>query len=315
MNFWHKLKKPISCLAPMEDVTDVAFRSMISKYGKPDIVWTEFVSADGLDSVGQNNLLHKLKYSEIEKPIVAQFFSTNPQKMYKASKMAVKLGFDGIDINMGCPDRNICKQGAGAAIIKTPKLAQEIIKATQDGAGDIPVSVKTRVGFNKNELETWLPNLLEIKPVAVTIHARTRKEMSKVPANWDLIKRSVEIRDELSSKSLIIGNGDVESAKDGEVKTSESGCDGYMVGRGILGNPWFWSGKEDISVEEKIRVMSEHLRLFDEFLSEHLNYAVMKKHLKAYTKGFDGAKELRVMLMDTKSSSDAVDILENWNCG
>ena len=181
MNFWEKLNKPIFVLAPMADVTDAAFRRIIAKYGKPDVFWTEFVSADGLTLApeeGRKKLLRDLEYSESERPIVAQFFTSNPENMKKAAELAVELGFDGIDINMGCPDKSVEKQKAGAALIKNPKLAREIIRAAKAGAGSLPVSVKTRLGYNKDELETWLPELLAEEPAVVTIHARTRKEMS-----------------------------------------------------------------------------------------------------------------------------------------
>jgi tRNA-dihydrouridine synthase len=201
MNFWQEIKQkkknePILVLAPMADVTDRAFRALIAKYGKPDVIWTEFVSADGLFLGGKDALINDLAFSEIERPIVAQFFTNKPEMMRKAAELAVDLGFDGVDINMGCPDKSVEKQGAGAALIKNPKLAQEIILAAKAGAKkdgkNLPVSVKTRIGYNKNELEAWLPALLETSPDVVTIHCRTRKEMSDAPARWEHIRRAVE---------------------------------------------------------------------------------------------------------------------------
>ena len=256
MSFWQKLKqknkKGIMVLAPMADVTDPAFRRIIAKYGKPDVMWTEFVSADGLFMGGYEHLIKDLAFTEEERPIIAQFFTSKPEMMEKAGELAVKLGFDGVDINMGCPDKSIEKQGAGAAHIKNPKLAQEIILALKRGAGDLPVSVKTRIGYNKNELETWLPVLLETNPAVITIHARTRKEMSLVPARWEHIKRAVEIRDSFvdstgkKSETLIFGNGDVTDLEDAEEKVKETGCDGGMLGRAIFGNPWRFS--RDVSI-------------------------------------------------------------------
>src|SRR3989338_9208809 len=210
--FWGKLPKPIIGLAPMANVTDAAFRRIIAKYGKPDAMFTEFVSADGLMSEGREKLLVDLMYSESERPIVAQLFSGNPEKMCEAAKLVKKLGFDGLDINMGCPDRSIEKSGAGAALIKNPRLAREIIRAAKEGSG-LPISIKTRLGYNKDTLEEWLPELLAEKPAVVILHARTRKEMSKAPARFERVKRAVEIRDEcqktLAVKTLILGNGDV----------------------------------------------------------------------------------------------------------
>ncbi|MCR4336423.1 MAG: tRNA-dihydrouridine synthase family protein, partial [Candidatus Omnitrophica bacterium] len=219
--------RPIMILAPMADVTDSAFRRIIAKYGKPDVMWTEFVSADGLcHPKGREKLLIDLSYTEAERPIVAQLFSGRPEKMREASKLAQELGFDGVDINMGCPDRAVEKQCAGASLMKNPTLARELIRAAKEGAPNIPVSVKTRLGYNKDELETWLPELLAEEPAVVTIHCRTRKEMSDVPARWERVKRAVEIRNELKSKTLIFGNGDVLDIQDAQKKAEETGADG-----------------------------------------------------------------------------------------
>ncbi len=326
MNFWKDLKnnRPdgIMVLAPMADVTDPAFRSIIAKYGKPDVTWTEFVSADGLFLGGYDALIKDLAFTEEERPIVAQFFTSKPEMMEKAAELAVDLGFDGIDINMGCPDKSIEKQGAGAGLIKNPKLAQEIIRAAQRGASkngkNIPVSVKTRIGYNKNELETWLPAILETNPAVITVHARTRKEMSLVPARWEHIKRAVEIRNDfvdsngVKSETLIFGNGDALDLNDSQKKVIETGCDGVMLGRAIFGNPWLFNvgiKRDDISIPERLHVMVEHTKLFESILS-HKSFAIMKKHYKAYVNGWDGAKELRVRLMEAKDAKEISDIVE-----
>src|SRR3989344_6322043 len=222
-------KKPIFALAPMANVTDAAFRFIIAKYGKPDVMFTEFVACDGLMSPGKDKLLVDFMYTEAERPIVAQIFGSKPDNFYASALLIQELGFDGIDINMGCPDRNVEKQGAGACLMKNPKLAQEIIRETKRGAGKLPVSVKTRIGYNKNSLSEWLPALLETEPAAITIHARTRKEMSSVPANWDTIADAVRIRDEYKSKTLILGNGDVQDLADAEQKVKATGADGAMI--------------------------------------------------------------------------------------
>lgn len=309
--FWKQLKKPIFVLAPMANVTDAAFRRVIAKYGKPDVMWTEFVACDGLVSAGRDKLLIDFMYSEAERPIVAQIFGSKPENFYKTALLVQELGFDGIDINMGCPDRNVEKQGAGACLIKNPLLAQEIIKATQRGAGNLPVSVKTRIGYNKNALSEWLPYLLETEPAAITVHARTRKEMSAVPAHWEVIRDAVALRDKYDSsenKTFILGNGDVKNLKDGEEKIKATGADGVMIGRGIFGNPWLFNPKisvENIPIQEKLKVMIEHTYLFEEILVEHKNFDIMKKHYKAYVNGFDGAKELRIKLMEgAKTAAD-----------
>jgi nifR3 family TIM-barrel protein len=312
--FWQKLKKPIFVLAPMANVTDCAFRQIIVKYGKPDVVWTEFVSCDGLCSEGRANILIDLKYSEMERPIIAQIFGAKPDNFYKTALLLQELGFDGIDINMGCPDKSVSgKQGSGAALIQEPKLAQKIILETKRGAGKLPVSVKTRLGFNKNVLDTWLPNLLETEPAAITIHARTKKEMSKVPAHWDEIAKAVEIRNTYDSspkKTLILGNGDVQDLVEAQKRVDETGCDGVMIGRGIFGNPWVFNRERDyktISVEEKLHVMVEHTKLFEKLLGEHKSFMIMKKHYKAYVNGFEGARELRLKLMEEAENAEVVE--------
>jgi nifR3 family TIM-barrel protein len=315
-NFWQKLakqKKPFFVLAPMSDVTDIAERQMLVKYGKPDVLYTEFVSADGLMSQGREVLIKDLRFKKNEHPIVAQFFGPKPENFLGCAKLARELGFDGVDINMGCPDKKVEKQGAGAALMKNPKLAREIIRAAKKGAGGLPVSVKTRIGFNKNEIETWLPELLAEKPAVIIIHGRTRKEMSKVAAHWDVIARAVEIAKD--SGVLIVGNGDIDNLKDGLWKAKESGAPGIMVGRGIFGNPWFFNPKikiEDISIKKRLSVMVEHAKLFEKELKGIKNFSVMKKHYKAYASGFDGAKELRSKLMETNSAKEAEAVVKDF---
>jgi len=290
----------------MANVTDPAFRRIIAKYGKPDVLWTEFVSADGLFLGGYEDLIKDLAFTQSERPIVAQFFTSSPAMMRKAASLAGGLGFDGIDINMGCPDKNIERRGAGANLIKFPKLAQEIIRAAKEGAGSLPVSVKTRIGWDKDELETLLPALLEAEPALITIHARTRKEMSLVPARWEHVKCAVKIRDEMRSNTLIFGNGDVSSVAEALQKVKETGCDGVMIGRAIFGNPWLFAKRSpSILPKDKMEVLVEHTRLFEELLS-HKPFATMKKHYKAYVTGWDGAKELRMKLMNAKDANEAV---------
>ena len=333
-NFWAKIKRPILCLAPMADVTDCAFRQIISKYGKPDIFFTEFVSADGLCSAGRDKLLVDFIYGENERPIVAQIFGSKPDNIRKASALCRELGFDGIDINMGCPDKSIEKQCSGAAMMKDSKLAREIIRAAKEGGDGLPISVKTRIGYNKNEIETWIPELLKEDLAALTMHLRTRKEMSNVPAHWNLMKRIVEIRNELKKKTLILGNGDVVDIDDARRKCKETGCDGIMLGRAIFGNPWLFAGcqgcqgrsltqdfmsrfmsrtvldnEAGVSLKEKLRVMLEHTKLFEKMLGKYKNFAIMKKHFKAYINGFDGAKEIRMKLMEAKNAKQVKDIV------
>ncbi len=316
-NFWKQLKKPFFALAPMDDVTDFPFRTMLALHGKPDVLWTEFVSADGLmHPDGLKALLPKLEYDgEAERPIVAQLFSASPEKIRQAAYLIADLGFDGVDINMGCPDKAINKQGAGAALIKSPSLAAEIIIAAKEGVAShhrpIPVSVKTRIGWNEDELETWLPTLLATRPAAITVHARTRKEMSLVPARWDRIARAVEIAK--GTGVLIIGNGDVTDLADAHAKARETGADGVMLGRAALGNPWVFNAhKKDIRVEEKLLALIEHSKIFEQFYGEGHRFDVMRKHYKAYANGFSGARQLRTTLMESKHAADAERIVAEF---
>jgi len=327
LGFWANLPKPIIVLAPMADVTDVSFRQMFAKYGKPDVTWTEFVSADGLCLApsepkdqrgfsGHDKLWKDLLYFENERPIVAQLFSGNPEYMRQAAYEVTLAGFDGIDINMGCPDKAIQRQGAGAFLITNPKRAQKIMRAIKKGIAEaskemskdpIPFSVKTRLGFNADTMEDWMKVILREKPAALTIHARTRKEMSKVPAQWNRIKDAVTLRDRLKSQTLILGNGDVEGLEDAYQKVTETGCDGVMIGRGIFGNPWVFNreleGGKNITLEQKLTALIEHTLLFEEHLP-HKNFSVMKKHYKAYVQGFDHAKDLRIKLMEAKDAQE-----------
>lgn len=354
MSFWNTLretKKPFFCVAPMADVTDAAFRQLLVGYGTPDVVWTEFVSANGLMSPGREALLVDLSFSERERPIVAQLFSSNPETMYGAAKLCAERGFDGIDINMGCPDRTIEKQGAGAAMIRTPAIAASVIEAAKRGIADagktIPLSVKTRVGYNSVQIDEWIPFLLQQNIAALTVHARTRKELSKTPAQWSYIKQVVALRDRIAPQTVIIGNGDVTSLSDGQYKARETGCDGVMVGRALFGNPWFFDATRNtvaslprkqpwwirntvlgrffvtkrtapqslvqpISVPERLRVLVEHTILFETLLGKVKSFAVMKKHFKAYCTGFAGAKELRMELMETKSGDEVKKVVDRF---
>ena len=300
-NFYKKLKKPFFVLAPMEDVTDFAFREMFARYSKPDVLYTEFTSCDGLVSEGRANMENDLLYSDKQRPIVAQLFTAKPENMRKSCLIVKELGFDGIDINMGCPDKSIEKQNCGANLIKNPQKAIDLIEAA--ASAGLPLSVKTRLGYNNIEIDTWIKTLLQQKIKALTIHLRTRKEMSKVPANWECMKKIIEMRDKISPETLIIGNGDVLDIEQAKKLTDKYKCDGVMIGRGAYGNPWFFSGHTP-SVTKKLDVLIEHTELFIKTFGESKSFNVMKKHYKAYVNGFRGAKELRIKLMDSKEIKD-----------
>ncbi len=302
----------LSVVAPMADVTDIAFRTMLAKYGKPDVIWTEFVSADGLSSAGREVLKRDLEFTDIERPIVAQLFSSTPENMRKAATLCRELGFDGIDINMGCPDKSIEKQGAGAAHIKDWRTAQAVIRAAQEGAGDLPVSVKTRLGFNTIEYMEWLPKILEMNIPVLTVHLRTRKEMSKVDAHWELMNDVVELVRRKTGTvedggTIILGNGDIKSVREGKEKAKQTGADGVMIGRGIFGTPWFFNEEvfeKGKTTQERLSILIEHTKLYEEKLGDIKSFAIMKKHYKAYVNGFDGAKELRMELMECNNSQE-----------
>ncbi len=354
-NFWNELPKPFFVQAPLANVTDAAFRRVIAKYSKPggpDAMYTEFTSADGLvlaGPEGRAKLMRDLLISPAERPIVAQFFTAVPLMVEKAAALAEELGFDGVDINMGCPDTAIEKQEAGAKLMLNPTLAQELIAAAKRGAPNLPVSVKTRLGYNKDMLEEWLPALLAAGPAAVAIHLRTRKEMSKVSAHWERAKRAVEIRNQCQGdtlpgeRTLIIGNGDLKDIDDAREKIQATGVDGAMLGRALFGTPWLFadapagvaskksgarSAKESssgeinrlltppeesfASLKKRLRIAVEHTKLFEELLGDIKSFAIMKKHFKAYAEGFAGARELRIALMETQTAAEVEAIIEKF---
>lgn len=315
-SFWTRLPKPFFILAPMADVTDAAYRSLIAAKGKPDVTWTEFVSADGLyytrEKKGipddENPLMRDLIFTDAERPIVAQLFSSNPETMTYASKLCEELGFDGVDINMGCPDKSIEKQGCGAAMIKDPQKAKEILEAAR--VSGLPVSVKTRIGYNEEAIDAWLGFLLEQNLPALTVHLRTRKEMSQVPAHWELMPRIVALRDQISPGTLILGNGDVADKADAAQKIAETGCDGVMIGRGIFGNPWVFMGRtlDDTTPAERLAALLSFAHAFEK-MRPAKSFHLVRKHVKAFATGFEGAAELRAKLMETASAAEMETVL------
>jgi nifR3 family TIM-barrel protein len=315
--FWAELPRPFFLLAPMADVTDAAFRIHLARCGKPDVTYTEFVSVDGLCSKGRENLMIHLRYTDAERPIVAQFFGNKPRNFHTCAQLAHELGFDGIDINMGCPDKSVCKGGSGAGLIRNPELAKEIIDATIEGAGPLPVAVKTRIGYNQITLEEWAGHLLETNPVAMIFHLRTKKELSKVPAHWDLMHIPVEMaRDK---DVLIVGNGDVESLDHGHELAEKTGVDGLMMGRAVFGNPWVFNRERrgvKATFDEMFAAMMQHAVLFEETFPEgEKAFYVMRKHLMAYANGFPGAKDLRRALEQINNSEDVAEAIESFKRG
>ncbi len=404
-NFWRELPQPFFALAPMEDVTDIAFREMFVRYSKGSkvkttykepkqsfiksliptnflqifkaenlraptptilktclgssntnlVLFTEFTPSDGLafgDDKAQEKLRAKLSYTEAQRPIVAQIYNSNPERMKEAARLVQTLGFDGVDINMGCPVNAVVKQVSGSALIKHPELAVSLMQAVREGAPNIPLSVKTRIGYSSvDDMQEWIAKILAQKPDALTVHLRTRSQFSKVPAQWEHMKEIVKMRDEISPNTIIIGNGDVQSVEQGKELAQQYGCEGIMIGRAAFGTPDLFSHMKEKQTktnflnplplaahypgfkklflfvfkkkpscdlfalnkrEKKIKMLIEHIELFDKFLLKpgHKGYHVMKKHYKAYINGWQGAKDLRVKLMNTNNPQEAIKLLQ-----
>jgi tRNA-dihydrouridine synthase len=309
-NFWKDLGQPFFVLAPMDDVTDVVFRAIVRKTARPDVFFTEFTNVDGLNSPGRDKLMQRLALEKTDHPIVAQIWGLNPDNFEKAARDIKKLGFDGIDINMGCPDRTVTKNGCCSALINNPDLAAKIIKATKKGAEDLPVSVKTRIGFSEIKTGEWISFLLKQDLAALTVHGRIAKEMSTKPANWPEIKKAVEIRDSLGINTLIIGNGDILNREDGLEKAKESGVDGLMIGRGIFKDLWAFSDKKpDLDEKQMLELLLEHARQFNKKWSGQKNFLILRRFFKIYVSDFKNAANLRGKLMETKNLEEVENIL------
>lgn len=308
-----KLPKPFFVLAPMDDVTDTVFRQIVADCAPPDVFVTEFVNVDGLQSPGRQKLIKKLQFTPKEKPIIAQLWGLKPENYYKTTKELVSMGFDGVDINMGCPVKTVIKNGACAALINNRELANEIIDAAREGAGkDFPVSVKTRVGFTTVDMG-WLEFLLAKKIDLLSIHGRTAKQLSKVPADWELIGQARQMRDSLCPSTLIVGNGDVVSRDQGLELAEKYKLDGIMIGRGVFHDPFVFGLKspwEDWGKEQKIELFRRHIELFAKtWQSGEYKFESLKKFAKVYINGFDGASELRGKFMTMENPQAALDLL------
>jgi tRNA-dihydrouridine synthase len=307
MSFLEELPKPFFILAPMDDVTDTVFRQVIADIAKPDLFFTEFVNVDGLQSPGRPRLMHKLRLDDKEVPVIAQLWGLKPENYYKTTKDIIEMGYAGVDVNMGCPVKTVVKNGACAALINNKELAGQIIDAVKEAAGDhFPVSVKTRVGFNNVDL-SWSEFLLSKKLNMLSIHGRTAKQMSKVPADWDLIGKVRELRDVTCPSTLIVGNGDVKNRQHGLELAEKYKLDGIMIGRGIFEDPFVFeenSPWQDYTKQQKIDLYRKHVELFIKtWQNNERKIETLNKFCKVYINGFEGVKEFREQLMSAKSAA------------
>lgn len=322
MTIWEQLaqqaretKKAFTVLAPMEDVTDTVFRQIIMKTGRPDLFFTEFTSSDGICSKGKPRVARRLEYTSEEKPLIAQIWGKRPENIAKTVEYVLTLGFDGIDINMGCPQKKVVQHGSGGGLIKNPELALEIIAAAQDvikkSATPLPLSVKTRIGFKTIDL-SWIEKLLSQDLAALTVHVRTVDEQSAVPAHWELMQEIVALRDKLAPQTVLIGNGDITTKEQLDTYYDLYGVEGVMVGRGIFANPWLFSKNvryDELRPAQKIAMYAHHISLFIEKWGKNKNFELLKKFAKAYIKDFEGAPELRAEILPLKTAPEILDVL------
>lgn len=339
--FWSGLPKPIIALAPMDGVTDAAFRYITDKYGKPHILFTEFTSVEGL-SRGAEVLLEAFVHHSTQTPIVAQIFGAEPESFYKTAFILGEMGYDGIDINMGCPDKNVAKHGGGAGLIRTPELAKRIVRETRRGIQDwaagktmeeaglpeqiyehvnrykqshldqikprreLPVSVKTRIGYDKIVTTEWISHLLETEPVNISLHGRTLKQMYTGTADWDEIAKAAELVHR--TDTLILGNGDIKSVHEAADRSRTYGTDGALIGRAAFGNPWLFADTQT-DWKTRLRTAVEHCRAFVDMTPEQ-HFLSLRKHMAWYCKGFDRAQEIRIQLMKTNTVEDVARVVE-----
>ncbi len=350
MSFWQKLQQPIIALSPMDGITDHPFRFITKKYGQPAVVYTEFTSVEGVCH-GAVQLLRDFLFDETQRPILAQVYGTTPEFFRQTTVVLCQLGFDGIDINMGCPAKNVAHSGAGAALIQTPKLAQDIIRATKVGVQDwlngqtcrdcpditeeicreverrqlllpqeyqqkrqLPVSVKTRIGYDKPVIEEWIPNLLEMGLDAIAIHGRTLKQQYGGLASWEEIGHAVQVARKEAPETLILGNGDIKSLAEAQEKIQAAGTNGALLGRITMGNPFvFLEEAEEKFADKKtlFKIAVEHAQLYEATYSqnERYNFLPMRKHLGWYVRDIPNASQLRQQIYQSNSSQEFEELL------
>ncbi|MBT2638622.1 tRNA-dihydrouridine synthase [Bacillus sp. ISL-39] len=313
-NFWRDLPRPFFILAPMEEVTDVVFRHVVSEAARPDVFFTEFTNSESYcHPDGIKSVRGRLTFTEDEQPIVAHIWGDKPENFRQMSIGMAEMGFKGLDINMGCPVPNVVQNGKGSGLIRRPDVAAELIQAAK--AGGLPVSVKTRLGFTEvDEWQSWLKHILEQDIVNLSIHLRTRDEMSKVDAHWELIPEIKQLRDEVAPDTLLTINGDIPDRQTGLELANKYGVDGVMIGRGIFHNPFaFEKEPKEHSSEELLDLLSLHMDLHDKYSHLELRpFTALHRFFKIYVKGFHGASGLRNELMNTKSTDEVRELLEQF---
>lgn len=313
-NFWRDLPRPFFILAPMEDVTDVVFRHVVSEAGRPDVFFTEFTNSESYcHPDGKQSVRGRLTFTEDEQPIVAHIWGDKPEYFRQMSIGMAEEGFKGIDLNMGCPVPNVAGKGKGCGLIRRPEVAAELIQAAK--AGGLPVSVKTRLGYtNVDEWRDWLTHVLEQDIVNLSIHLRTKKEMSKVDAHWELIPEIKKLRDEIAPDTLLTINGDIPDRQTGLELAEKYGVDGVMIGRGIFQNPFaFEMEQKDHSSQELLELLRLHLDLFDKYSAvEPRAFKPLRRFFKIYVRGIRGAGELRNQLMSTESTDEVRALLDKF---
>ena len=309
---WNDLKTPFLILAPMEGVTDVVFRQVVAKAGRPDLFFTEFTNVSSYASEkGRANALERLTVAPTDAPIIAQIWGKNPEHFSATVRALASLGFSGVDLNFGCPDKNVNRTGGGAAMIKTPDLAIECLRAAKANT-DLPVSVKTRLGWSKvEEFREWLPTLLNEHPAALTVHLRTKKEMSKVAAHYELIPEIIQLRNSISPETKLIINGDIKSRAEAmKLHKQYPEVDGYMIGRGVFQNPYCFTDHTPTK-DELVDLLKYHLHLFEEYAAKltanggRAPYEPLKHFFKIYINNFPGASDIRAELMETHAPEEA----------
>ena len=346
-NFWKDLrtKGPILGLSPMDGVTDAPTRKLIAQTSSPDVIMTEFVNVEGM-ARGAVKMLDDFVYSEVERPIVAQIYGTEEDSFYKVALIACFLGFDGIDINMGCPAKKVAHRGAGAGLIQTPEHAKKIVRYVQKAIKDfangktledaevrpkmisavekmieqypymkakkqqIPVSIKTRMGYDDIVAEHWMEHLLETNPEAITLHGRTLVQKYTGEANWNVIAKASEVIRKNRPETIFLGNGDIIDKTDALEKIQKAQTDGALIGRATWGNPWLFSDNTNITPQDRLDISIQHCQMFEEIFPSR-QFFIMRKHLGWYMKGFDGAKHYRRELMKANTTQDVRNIFSD----